>query len=190
MNPLEIAGFVFGVVGVYLTIKQLVWCFPVGLVNVTLSLVLFWQQRLYSDAFQQLVYIALLSYGWWAWKQKKDHAYTQVTGMNFPTLAILISTSAAVAVLAGYLLHRFTDASMPYADAIATGLSFVAQFLVAKKKIENWWIWIIVNIMYIGIYWNKELHFYALLFFIYLALAVYGLSSWKKEMNTIKRSAA
>ena len=74
MNPVEIAGFIFGVAGVYLTIKEQVWCFPVGLLNVTLSLVLFWQQRLYSDAFQQLVYIGLLSYGWWAWSQKKDNS--------------------------------------------------------------------------------------------------------------------
>ena len=186
MNPVEIAGFIFGVAGVYLTIKEQVWCFPVGLLNVTLSLVLFWQQRLYSDAFQQLVYIGLLSYGWWAWSQKKDNSTLPVTSMSVSKLLILILSSVAVAAIAGSLLHRFSDASMPYADAIATGLSFVAQFLVAKKKIENWWIWIVVNLMYIAIYWNKELYFYAVLFLIYLALAIYGLSAWKKQMLILK----
>ena len=190
MNPFEVAGFIFGVIGVFLTIKVLVWCFPVGLINVTLSLVLFWQQKLYSDAFQQLVYMVLLSYGWWSWSQKKDDAPLPVTRMNVSMLVLSISISIAVAAIAGFLLHRFTDASMPYADAIATSLSFLAQFLVAKKKIENWWIWIIVNIIYIGIYINKGLHFYALLFAIYLALAVYGLNTWKKQMTTLNRPTA
>lgn len=188
MNPLEIAGFVFGVIGVYLTIKEQVWCFPVGLLNVTLSLILFWQQKLYADAFQQMIYIILLSYGWWAWSQKKDNSRLPVTKMNLTNLIILVTTAVATATFAGFLLHKFTDASMPYADAIATGLSFVAQFLVARKKIENWWIWVVVNLMYIAIYMNKELYFYSVLFFIYLALAVYGLLTWKKQISAFKNT--
>jgi len=96
-------------------------------------------------------------------------------------LALSIS-GILVAISMGSFFHYFTDADVPYLDASATSLSFIAQFLIARKKIENWLIWIVVNIMYVGIYLNKELYLYALLFTVYFILAVMGYREWKKEI--------
>jgi nicotinamide mononucleotide transporter len=91
--------------------------------------------------------------------------------------------AVSIAVMMGSTFHYFTDAHFPYLDAAATALSFVAQFLIAKKKIENWILWICVNVMYIGIYLYKDLYLYTALFTIYLALAVNGFMVWRKAMQ-------
>lgn len=183
MTFIEILGFVFGIAGVWLTLRENVWCFPVGLVNVTLSLVLFLDQKLYSDVIQQAVYIILLLYGWYNWLNIKDKK-TEIIGKTTSKMWLVLSISAIlVAVTMGSFFHYFTDADVPYLDASATALSFVAQFLIARKKIENWLIWMVVNVVYVGIYINRELYLYAILFTVYFILAVWGYKEWKKEMN-------
>lgn len=183
MEPLEILGFIFGVAGVWLTSRGNIWCFPVGLVNVIVSLFLFYQHKLYSDALQQAVYIILLSYGWYQWasgKTGKDLPVKDITysEMIYAALAVIVVTGAL-----GYFFSVYTDADLPWVDAGATSLSFVAQFFIARKVIQNWLIWIAVNVVYIGVYLYKDLYLYAVLFAIYLILAVYGYRSWKLAMH-------
>ena len=181
MSPLEIIGFVFGIAGIWLTIKENTWCFPAGLINVIVSLVLFYQQKLYSDAIQQFVYIILLSYGWYKWISGKIE--TEELKISFSTrklLIVLFLICVLFSATAGTIFKNYTDASLPYWDATATALSFTAQWMIAKKKIENWILWIVVNIMYIGIYVYKDLFLYAFLFFIYLILAIQGWMEWRK----------
>jgi nicotinamide mononucleotide transporter len=181
ISPVEIIGFVFGIAGVWLTIKENTWCFPVGLINVIVSLVLFFQQKLYSDAIQQAVYIVLLSYGWYKWIAGKDYEKDlEISFSSKKLLFILLAICIVCSITAGALFKKYSDASLPYWDATATALSFVAQWMIAKKKIENWIIWTVVNLMYIGIYIYKDLFLYALLFFIYLILAIQGWLQWRQ----------
>ncbi|MEP7169775.1 MAG: nicotinamide riboside transporter PnuC [Bacteroidota bacterium] len=189
MSPVEIIGFVFGVAGVWLTIKENLWCFPVGLINVFVSLLLFFQQKLYSDAVQQIVYIILLSYGWYKWIAGKDYEKDlSITFSSQKLLSVLFLIAIVFSFTAGKVFDKYTDASLPYWDAAATALSFTAQWMIAKKKIENWLLWIIVNIMYIGIYIYKDLYLYAFLFLIYLILAIKGWMEWRKsyQANELK----
>jgi nicotinamide mononucleotide transporter len=95
-------------------------------------------------------------------------------------IAFILST-----LLLGTLLSKFTDASLPWLDSAATSLSFVAQWMIAKKKIENWLIWIVVNLMYIGIYAVKDLWLYCVLFFVYLLLAINGYLTWRKQLLSL-----
>jgi nicotinamide mononucleotide transporter len=183
LSLLEIAGFIFGIAGIWLTIQGSVWCFPVGLANVILSLFLFFEQKLYSDAIQQAVYIILLSYGWVNWLRKPGKTVLMVSKSSARMLLPLIVITILIAAAMGYYFDKYTDADFPFLDAIATALSFAAQYLVARKKIENWIIWIAVNLLYIGIYFQKDLYLYALLFIIYFCLALFGYSEWKKLMN-------
>lgn len=187
MSLIEILGFVFGVAGVWLTIKENIFCFPVGLINVVISLILFYQQKLYSDAIQQLVYIILLSYGWYKWIAGKDYEKDlEISFSSKNLLFVLLLISIAFSITAGTVFEKYTDASLPYWDSTATALSFAAQWLIAKKKIENWMLWIVANIMYIGIYIYKDLYLYAFLFFIYLILAVQGWIEWRKTYKSNK----
>lgn len=183
MSSTEIIGFVFGIAGIWLTIKENVWCFPVGLVSVVASLVLFFQQKLYSDVIQQFVYIILLSYGWYKWiKGEANDKNLGVSSSSIKLLLTLFLFCILFSVIAGTVFKNYTDASLPYWDATATALSFVAQWMIAKKKIENWMIWIIVNVMYIGIYLYKDLFLYTALYSVYLLLAVKGWMEWKKSL--------
>jgi nicotinamide mononucleotide transporter len=183
MTISEILGFITGIAGVYLTMRQNPWCFPVGLVNVTISIVLFFDQKLYADVLQQAVYIILLIYGWYKWIHPGIIAELKVTKLRMNEWIKLAFLILGTAFLLGYLLREYTDATLPYLDSFATALAFAAQYLIAKKKIENWLLWIPVNIIYIGIYINRGLPLYAILFAVYLILAISGYLEWKKALN-------
>jgi len=191
MAYLEIFGFITGVAGVWLTMRQHILCFPVGLINVIISLFLFYGQLLYADALQQIVYIILISYGWYKWMKGTDKQ------SSFPVTRLTLSTATGLLILTGistivlaYILNRFTNATYPWFDSFATSTAFAAQYLVARKKIENWYLWIVVNVSYILIYFQKELYLYIALFIIYLFLSFAGLYSWRKDLQTIKSNPA
>ena len=184
MNWLEIIGFICGIAGIVLTLKENFWCFPVGLVNVILSMFLFYTQQLYADTLQQLVYIILLFYGWYRWVNGDSNSKRiPITLSSIKLLICCFLVWLGATALLAILLTQYTNASAPWPDSAATSLSFIAQWMVAKKKLENWLLWIAVNILYIAIYLYKDLNLYALLFAIYLGLAIWGYIQWKKEMK-------
>lgn len=183
MEPLEIIGFIFGVAGVWLTSRGNIWCFPVGLVNVAVSLFLFFNHKLYSDTLQQAVYIVLLSYGWYQWANGTTGKDLPVRNITLTDLLYSVLAGVVLTGALGYFFSVYTDADLPWIDAGATSLSFIAQFFIARKVIQNWIIWIAVNMIYIGVYLYKDLHLYAVLFAIYLILAIYGYRSWKQVMH-------
>lgn len=185
MNVFEVTGFVTGITGIWLTMKQNPWCFPVGLVNVIISFFLFYEQKLYSDCIQQVFYSILLAYGWYCWLFRSEHTTKPliVSYSSHALLMLLLFLCLTYIAVSGYLFHRFTDASYPWLDAVATGISFTAQWMIARKKIEHWLLWMIVNLLYIYIYAQKELWLYALLFLVYFALAVNGWMTWKKSVE-------
>ena len=185
MNTLEIIGFVFGVLGVYLTLRENIWCFPTGLVNVGISSVLFYEQHLFADTLQQLVYIPILSFGWYKWKRRNNQQQEFISQLSFSETINYAVITLLFAGILGYLLRNNTTASIPWLDSAATAASFLAQYLIARKKIENWLIWIAVNILYVGIYIYKDLPLYAILFSIYLLLAISGYRTWKKQLSPI-----
>lgn len=183
MSPYEVAGFVFGVLAVWLTAKESPWCWPTGLVNVSLYIVVFWQAKLYADMGLQVVYVAVCIYGWWEWLHGGVGG-GRLTVSRAPrrTLAALIVAGAAFAVVLGFSLHRGTDASLPFWDSTTTAYSLVAQWLQTKKQIETWWFWIAVDVVYIGVYAVKGLWLTALLYAIFLALCLVGLREWKRSI--------
>jgi nicotinamide mononucleotide transporter len=182
-SNLEVIGFAFGVIGVWLTIKENIWCFPVGLVNVLISMVLFFDQKLYSDVIQQIVYVILLVYGWYRWHTGKVNNNTLVSRSGYGLILTVIAIAVILTASMGTVFNIYTDASVPYIDAAATSLSFAAQYLIARKKIENWLIWMVVNLTYISVYFYKELYLYALLFAVYLVMAVVGYVRWRKIIS-------
>jgi nicotinamide mononucleotide transporter len=181
MEWVEYAGFASGALGVWLTIRQKIACFPVGILNVCLSAWLFWEQKLYADTLQQCVYLVLLVFGWMEWGKKKEVTPLPVSRLNIKESLLLLTATAAGTALLFKLLRTYTDAHYPLPDSFATCLAFTAQYLIAKKKIENWILWVTVNVIYIVIYSRKDLHLYVVLNSIYLLLSFYGFASWKKE---------
>lgn len=182
MDTLEIVGFISGFAGVFLTVKKNKWCFPIGIINVILSCFLFYESRLYADSLQQLIYIPLLIVGWLNWNANTYDEFI-VERLNKKEIVIYFSLFMSSGILLGYLLKTFSNASFPWIDSLATTASFLAQYLIAKKKIENWIVWIAVNVVYIAVYLQKDLELYAVLYLVYLILAIQGYYQWRKHLT-------
>lgn len=184
MNGWEIAGVLTGIVAVWLTTRENVWCWPCGLVNVLLFAVVFFDAKLYAGMGLQVVYAALALYGWWAWRHGGSGG-GELTVSRTPR-AVLFALGA-VGVLStfglGAALARATDAALPYWDAGTASFSLVAQALQTRKWIENWLLWIAVDVVYVAMYVNKELYPTAVLYTVFLGLAVAGLFSWRRSMR-------
>jgi nicotinamide mononucleotide transporter len=180
MSPLEIAAFLLGVANVGLVVKRSIWNYPFALVMVALYAVIFRDAKLYSDALLQLFFFAVNLYGWWAWtRARADAGAIVVERMSASQRVAWVGGIAVAAVAWGTLMHRFTDASYPWWDAGIAAASIAAQILLAKRKIENWVLWIAVDIAAIGLYAAKSLWLTAVLYVIFLGLSVWGLADWR-----------
>lgn len=179
----EIAGTFFGILGVCLTIKQNIICFPAGIINVGLYAYLFFSSKLYADTGLQIIYIALLMYGWIQWRNKAAAKETEVTNTEKALLIILFITGIGATFLLGTFLYSKTDASLPYLDSLTTVMSLIAQWMIAKRKIENWLIWIAADVIYVGMYIYKSLYLTSGLYFIFILLSVLGYMEWKKSLK-------
>ena len=182
MNPIEIAGLITGIIGVYLTAKAIIWCWPVALINVLIYLYIFYEAHLYSDAGLQIFYIGMAIFGWYNWRKRKNpKKELKISNSTSKELFFLFLLAIFIASLQGYVLHTFTNASFPYIDSFCTAGSLVGTFLQTKKKIENWIIWIFIDLIYVYIFIQKNLYPTAFLYLIFVGLAVYGYLNWRKE---------
>lgn len=183
MSPYEIAGALFGALAVWLTARENVWCWPVGLLNVGLYVVVFHDARLYADMWLQVVYAVLCLYGWYAWLHGgAEHGALEVSRTPRRWRWPLLLLGSAGAALLGFLLQRRTDASLPYWDSSTTAFSLVAQWMQTRKWLENWLVWIVVDVVYVGMYLYKHLLPTAALYTVFLALAVMGVREWRKSL--------
>lgn len=183
MNPYEVVGVLFGVLAVWLTVRENIWCWPTGLVNVGLFIVVFSETHLYANARLQVVYVVLCLYGWYAWLHGgHDHGALRVSRTPVRMMALFGILGAAGALIWGLTLRRYTDASLPFWDSATTSGSLVAQGMQTRKWVENWVIWIAVDTVYVGMFLYKQLYPTAALYALYLALAVMGRVEWKKAL--------
>lgn len=176
---LEIFATIFGVLCVWLTVRQNIWCWPTGLVQVLLFIAIFYQVKLYSDLVLHVVYVGMQIYGWWFWLHGgRDRAEAKVT-VQRPALRVcwLVVTVVGTA-LWGYGMATWTDAAVPYGDAFTTVASLAAQWMLARKRLESWFYWIAVDVAAIAIYFSKELYVTTGLYTVFLGLATYGLIRW------------
>jgi nicotinamide mononucleotide transporter len=185
VSPVEIVAVVFGLLCVWLTTRQSIWCWPAGLVNVTLSAYLFWQTKLYSDVILQVVYIVLQVYGWIHWKYGgKAQAALPVTRLH-PAVAVAWVVVVAVwTPVWGYgMVSSVPDVALPYWDAGIVVASLVAQYLMTRKYVENWVVWMGVDVVAVGVYATRGLYLMAGLYAVFFVLCVIGLRSWWKSMR-------
>ena len=181
-NRLEILAVVFGIASVYLSTREHIWSWPTALVNVSLYFIVFLEAKLYADMGLQVVYFALSLYGWYEWLYGGEHRtelhVSRVTRSLGVRLAVIGVVSAA---LIGTLLARFTDAAIPYLDSATTSTSLVAQWMMTRKILENWAVWVAVDVVYIGMFIFKQLYLTAGLYAVFLVLAVMGFRRWKRS---------
>ena len=180
-SALEIIGFITGVLGVWLTIRRKILCFPIGIINVLIYAYLFQSEnvRLYADALLQIIYLILLIYGWMVWnRSKNEKEEIRTVSILLAKKLVIIGVLSTIAL--GVFLSHYTNASLPYLDAILTIISLIAQWMIAKKMIENWLLWIVENTIYIPLYLYKGLAFTSILYLLFLILAINGWYNWRK----------
>jgi nicotinamide mononucleotide transporter len=184
VNPLETLAALFGVVSVYLSVRQNIWSWPTAIVNVGLYTFVFYQSRLYADMGLQVVYIIISFYGWYEWLYGgKDRTGLKVSRTPRRLGVALVGIGVISACLLGTLLHRTTNAALPYLDSATTSTSLVAQWMMTKKLLENWPVWVAVDVVYIGMFIYKSLYVTAALYLVFLVLSVMGYRQWKATLN-------
>ena len=184
MLTIEIVGALTGVLAVWLTTRQKIWCWPVGIVSVLLYVLVFYQARLYATMGLQVVYVGLALYGWYAWtKGGRADVPLRVSHASSRTRLVAVGVGLAVTLGLGTWLGRRTDEALPFTDAAVTGASLIAQWMQTRKLIENWWLWLAVDAVYVGMNLSQGLMPTAGLYAVYTALAVAGLREWRRSME-------
>ena len=183
-SPLDQANLVLGIVGVWLMIKRSLWAFPVGLGAVTVQGILFYQTHFPADATLQVYYFVLLAWGWWHWIKDKGAApELPVTRLSLRGWVVTLAGSAFATVVWAKAVGPMMHAAMPWRDAFIAMFSVAAQWLQVCKKLENWSLWVVVNLAAVASYWSAELAFTALLYAIYLGMALSGWWQWRKAFK-------
>ncbi len=184
MSPWEIAGTMLGVTGVWLMIRQHIWGWPVGLVQVAVYAWVFYDAKLYSDAILQVFFFVVQVYGWWHWlRGSSKGAPLPVTRLSAAAIAKWMAVGVLFSAGWGTFMHRTTDAALPWWDAFILVFSLIAQWLQARKVLENWTGWLIVNTVAIGVYWAKDLRLTSGLYLIFWFMAVWGWREWRATMK-------
>lgn len=182
---LELVAVLFGVVSVFLSVRENIWSWPTALVNVSLYFVLFYESGLYSDMGLQVVYFGLSVYGWYEWLYGgKGRTALKVSRTPKRLWAVLAVIALIVWASLGKLTSRLPGVSLPYVDAATTTTSLVAQWMMTRKLLENWALWIAVDVAYIAMFIFKGLYLTAVNYAIYLVLAWMGHVTWKRSLAT------
>ncbi|THA32635.1 nicotinamide riboside transporter PnuC [Streptomyces sp. A1547] len=185
MSWTEILGFATGALCVWLVARQHVANWPIGIANNVFFIVLFAQAGLYADAGLQIVFIALAAYGWWSWTHGGGPGSSEALPVRRTTRTewAVLAAAGAVGVLGlTLLLSRVTDSTVPFWDALTTGLSLMATYGQCRKLVESWWLWIAADLVYIPLYAYKGLYLTSALYVGFLALCVVGLLGWRRTL--------
>lgn len=185
---MEDAGAITSVVGIWLTTRRNLFCWPVVLVSDVLYMIVFCRVQLYSDSLLQLFFLAFTLYGWWYWSRGvREKGEVRIIRLTLPGLFSGLFAGAAGSVLLGFAMVRM-GAALPHLDATLMSYSLVATWWQTRKHIASWWLWIAVDLIYIGEYIYKGLKPTAALYVLLVVLATLGLRNWRRALQASERS--
>jgi len=188
-NWVELAGFITTAVGIWLTTKRLLISWPIILAADVFYLVVFYRARLLSDALLQIFFIVFTLYGWWNWwRGVREEGEVRVVPLALPSLLIAVAAGIAGSFVVGEITKRL-NAALPYLDAALMSFSLVGSWWQARKHIAAWWLWIVVDLLYIYEYISKDLWLTAVLYAVLVFLAVLGLRDWSRAERAAQTAA-
>ena len=184
MIALEVVAVVTAIAYLLLAVRQIIWCWLCAAVSTAIYVYLFIDARLYMESVLNLFYFAMAIYGWYSWTAGRSDS-DELAVSKWPALVHLkaIAVITALAAFNGFLLSRFSDAAYPYVDSMTTWGAIWATFLVARKVLENWWYWLVIDTASVFIYWSRDLQLTALLFVFYVMIIPFGLVAWRRSMQ-------
>lgn len=180
-RPIEWIAFACGILNVGLIIRRSIWNYPFGFAVVTLYFFIFWGYRLYSDALLQVYFFVIQIYGLYVWLNgRASDGRVIVAHLGVGMFALYIGATAVAWLILASLMTAYTDAAAPYWDAAVAALSITAQFLLSRRYLQSWYLWIAVDVLAIGLFYTRGLEPTATLYVIFLGLAITGLIQWRQ----------
>ncbi|MBA3815696.1 MAG: nicotinamide mononucleotide transporter [Parachlamydiaceae bacterium] len=178
---LEIFGTLFALLGVWLTARQNNACWAIGMIAVVIYIYLFFQSQLYGDSALQVCYLMMSAYGWRRWvSRKKENPFLKLSHIDFDTFVVTTLIGAIATITFAYFL-QLTDSNMVWFDAATTAFSLITTWMMARKIVESWLYWIVIDTVYVGMLSYKGLYVTGFQYFIFTLLAIYGFHTWRKE---------
>jgi nicotinamide mononucleotide transporter len=168
---------------VYFNILELHWGWPLAIISSVLYFFLFWHQRLYGDACLQIVFAVLAVWGWWVWLKDIEGASMPITTSSKRSRLIFMVSGVVLWLVTGAFLRKYTDTDVPWWDAFPTAFSLVGQYLLAYKNLDNWVIWILVNVVSVGLFAWKGLWLTTLLYLAFIVISVLGWRAWRARLS-------
>jgi len=184
----EIIAATLGIIAIYFQIKVKPFYWIISLVVSSMYIVVYFSAKLYADMSMQFYYVGMSIYGLYVWLSGNNNSDKKTIPIskikNFKSWIIIVLISALSFIIIGYILKNFTDSNVPWWDSFTTSLSFVATWMLARKKIENWLVWIVVDATSVALYIYKQLYPTTILFIVLTLLAIVGYFQWKRELRT------
>lgn len=187
VSPFELFALVTGLAAVILLIRQNVWTWPIGVAYAVVGVWVFLNNGLYGQLLLHISYVGMNLYGWWYWARGGDRTADDelpVIKLSNTGLMLAMGTGGLGTLVLGYVLAALGGGELAWPDALVTAFSFTAMYLQARKFIDCWGFWLVINIASIGLYAAAELYFYAVLYLVYLGLAVVGHIEWQNSRNS------
>lgn len=179
---LELLAVVFAILYLVLAVRENILCWAAAIVSTLIFLFIFWKVKLYMESGLQVYYVGMAVFGWYQWRHASDGSGSlQVTTWNARQHIIALTVIGILTYTSGYFLNSGTDAQLPYLDSFTTWASVVTTFMVARKVLENWLYWLVIDSVSIFLYLDRELYFTALLFAAYIVIIFFGWFSWLKS---------
>ena len=186
---LELAGFATTWLGIWLTARRNMWCWPITLAADVIYVVVYYHVMLLSDSLLQVFFVGFTLYGWWHWHRGlREEGEIRVVPLPRSSMMWALAAGAAGTIILGFPA-RYLNAALPFFDAALASFSLVGSWWQARKHIANWWLWIVVDLTYIGEYLYKDLQLTALLYGLLVVLAVIGLLEWRRAPVTAQVAA-
>ena len=183
-GTIEWVAVVFGIVSVYLSVREKIWSWPTAIVSVGLYIYIFLKTRLYADMGLQVYFLAISFYGWWNWLYGgANHTELHVSRISTRSAVVLAAAGVAATAVLAHVLGTYTNAAIPWADSALAVASLIAQYLMTRKVLENWAIWVAVDVGSIAMYIYKGLYPTTFLYAVYLVLATMGWFEWKRSLR-------
>jgi nicotinamide mononucleotide transporter len=180
----EIIAVILAIAYLLLAIRQNIWCWLCAGISTAIYVWLFVGAKLYMESVLNGFYFLMAIYGWYVWTSGRSDGHERpVVVWPLSSHLLAITAIASFSALNGYLLSRYTDAAFPYIDSLTTWSAIWTTFLVARKVLENWWYWLVIDSASIIIYWLRDLQLTSLLFIIYVIMIPFGIVSWTRSMR-------
>lgn len=180
---LEIIAVVTALLYVFFAAREKPVCFLFGFLSSVIYIYITYVAKYYFDTFINAYYVVMSVYGWIHWKQPGNGQQRVITSWGTGKFIGVIVGGITITVIFGWVSSLYTDASLPYIDGFTTVFALIATWMVVKKYLENWLIWIVVDAIGVGMYWWKNLYLTAGLYFVYTIIALIGYMEWKRKMK-------